>query len=106
MIASLNQRPSSPWSTAMSKSGRTFIAGDSRIAAEHQNRFGGIDAQADAAPLEYVLFAGDEIFDHAHAATVVVRTDLFGAEVEPELLRPAGEGDRTSDGVILALGFF
>src|SRR4051794_13589376 len=106
MIASLNQRPSSAWSNAISKSGRTFIGVYSRIAAEYEDRLGGIDAQADSAPLEHVPFTGDEVLDHAHAAAGVLRADLLGAEMQPELLRPGGERDRAGDRVVIVLRFF
>ena len=72
------------------------------MTAEKQGRISvRIDAQADAAPFEYVPFAGDQVLDHAHAAAVVGRADLLRAEMQPELLRAAGERNGDRDGVIV-----
>src|SRR6516162_10382622 len=120
MIASLNQSSSLSSLGAALMSVTTSMARPSREAAEQQ---GGIllliDAQTDAAPLEDVPFAGDQIFDGFDAPARGRWADLDIAEMKPELARPGlcqrhGDGHRiiacyrflyeTDDLVVVDLG--
>src|SRR5262252_6210180 len=100
MIASLNQSSSLSSLAAALMSVTTSMARPSREAAEQQ---GGIlqliDAQTDAAPLEDVPLAGDQIFDGFDAPARDRWADLDIAEMEPELARSGlcqchGDGHR------------
>src|SRR6516165_2118054 len=120
MIASLNQSSSLSSLGAALMSVATSMARPSREAAEQQ---GGIllliDAQTDAAPLEDVPFAGDQIFDGFDVPARGRWADLDIAEMKPELARPGlcqrhGDGHRiiacyrflyeTDDLVVVDLG--
>src|SRR6516225_4791454 len=98
MIASLNQSSSLSSLAAALMSVITSMARPSREAAEQQ---GGIllliDAQTDAAPLEDVPFAGDQIFNGFDAAARSRWADLDIAEMKPELAR-SGLCQRHGDG--------
>src|SRR6516225_2049569 len=98
MIASLNQSSSLSSLAAALMSVITSMARPSREAAEQQ---GGIllliDAQTDAAPLEDVPFAGDQIFNDFDAAARSRWADLDIAEMKPELAR-SGLCQRHGDG--------
>src|SRR6516225_3807575 len=98
MIASLNQSSSLSSLGAALMSVTTSMARPSREAAEQQ---GGIllliDAQTDAAPLEDVPFAGDQIFDGFDAPARGRWADLDLAEMKPELAR-SGLCQRHGDG--------
>src|SRR5262244_2499696 len=98
MIASLNQSSSLSSLGAALMSVTTSMARPSREAAEQQ---GGIlqliDAQTDAAPLEDVPFAGDQIFNGFDAPARGRWADLDIAEMKPELPR-SGLCQRHGDG--------
>src|SRR5215475_1901366 len=98
MIASLNQSSSLSSLAAAPMSVTTSMARPSREAAEQQ---GGIllliDAQTDAAPLEDVPFAGDQIFNGFDAPARGRWADLDIAEMKPELAR-SGLCQRHGDG--------
>src|SRR5262245_64829874 len=88
MIASLNQSSSLSSLAAALMSVTTSMARPSREAAEQQ---GGIlqliDAQTDAAPLEDVPLAGDQIFDGFDAPARCRWADLDIVEMKPGLAR-------------------
>src|SRR5262245_40893788 len=98
MIASLNQSSSLSSFGAALMSVTTSMARPSREAAEQQ---GGIplliDAQTDAAPLEAVPFAADQIFNGFDAPAWARWTDRDIAEMKPELPQSA-LGQRYGDG--------
>src|SRR6185437_12995209 len=58
-----------------------------------------IDPQADAAPLDRVPLAGDQVLDGRDVAAVVRQADLNVAERKPELMRLARQRDRRDDAV-------
>src|ERR1700745_3853089 len=101
-MASLNHRPSSVAGfSATSRAGRTFMKGLSRVTTEQKSGIARrIDAQAYAAPFEQVAFAGDQVLDDADGLLGAGRSDQLVAQVQPELLRRAGQRDRAGDRIV------
>src|SRR6478736_9784492 len=110
MIASLYQSLSAvsvAVSSLVSIDDSKFMGAASRQAAEQYRRIPSrVDPYADAAPLERVTLAGDEVFHGRDVAAFTVDPDLDVAERQPDFVDVARQRDRDRNRVGLIDGFF
>src|ERR1700682_4530350 len=80
-----------------------MAAGSWRPSRQTAKQHGGIahriDAQTNAAPLDGIAFAGDQIFQRGDRAAIAGHADLDVAEREPEFVYLARERDRDDNAV-------